>query len=245
MEVRFLGTSHGRPDNGRHCSSTMIEMGDSIYLVDAGAPVTDCLFFLGKDITKIKGIFITHVHSDHLDGLLFLLNTIVGRRADAKFKVFLPNEELHKIIISYVETLSHTQFPIDKIEFTEPTEGEIFSDQNITVEYFMTKHIEKSYGLVIKGEGKALVFTGDMSGGLRGEDFPEYAINNHTDLVVCEMAHFEMSDLEKYIEKLDTEKLCINHINRLSKYDDVKRVNDSKKYSFPIIAVNDNDLIEI
>lgn len=247
MKVTFLGTSHGRPDFGKHCTSMMVEVNDAIYLVDAGAPVTDCMYFLGKDFSKLKGIFITHVHADHLDGIVFLLDIVANREVNTKFKVVVSDKKLHKILIDYVELVRKKPFPLDRIEFVEPTIGEVFKDENISVEYFETKHIpgEDCYGMVIKGNGKTAVFSGDMSGGLAAKDFPKYALENETDLVVSEMAHFEMTDLEPYIAKLNTKMLYINHLNRAYKYDDVKKVAESKKYLFPIIAANDNDVVEL
>ena len=43
MKITFLGTSHGVPAADRYCSSAMIEVNGSVYLIDAGAPVIDLL----------------------------------------------------------------------------------------------------------------------------------------------------------------------------------------------------------
>ena len=71
MKIHFLGTSYGAPTAERHCQSILIETtDDSAYLVDVGAPVIDILVKQGYDLAKIKGIFITHRHGDHMNGLL-------------------------------------------------------------------------------------------------------------------------------------------------------------------------------
>ena len=54
MKVTFLGTSDGVPRPGHFCTSTMIEVGSAIYLIDAGAPVIDLLLKLGKNPNNIK-----------------------------------------------------------------------------------------------------------------------------------------------------------------------------------------------
>ena len=62
MKITFLGTSHGVPAANRFCSSYMIEAGNAVYLVDAGAPVADLVLRQGREITDVRAIFTTHIH---------------------------------------------------------------------------------------------------------------------------------------------------------------------------------------
>lgn len=243
MKITFLGTSHGRPEKDRHCSSTMIEVNDSIYLVDVGAPVVDCFYNLGKDATKLKGVFITHLHSDHLDGIFSLVDYVVTRFKDLAFDIVVDDIEIHQLIVTYAEKVNDTAFPKDRIKFILPKTGCVFKDENVAVEYFETKHLshKKCYGMVIKNADKTAVFSGDLSGGLKGNDFPEYPKNNKTDIFVCEMAHFTADELAEHLAGVNTKLLCVNHINRAEKFADVVALDSSKKFAFPIIAVKDND----
>ena len=59
------------PGKNRFSSSVMVEIGEKIYIVDAGAPVSEMLFQRGISFDKVKTIFITHCHSDHVNGLPF------------------------------------------------------------------------------------------------------------------------------------------------------------------------------
>ena len=64
MKITFLGTSAGIPDPDRHCSSTMIEVGERVYIVDAGAPMVDCLRTQGllmerENAERIAAVFAT------------------------------------------------------------------------------------------------------------------------------------------------------------------------------------------
>ena len=88
MKIRFLGTSFGAPSAGRHQQSILLETADgSGYLVDAGAPVLDILVNTGYDLTKLKAVFITHLHGDHMNGLHDIINLAAyyGIRCD-KYK---------------------------------------------------------------------------------------------------------------------------------------------------------------
>ena len=75
MKIRFLGTSYGAPAPGRHQQNLLLETESGRdYLVDAGAPVLDILAGEGYDFSRLKAIFITHLHGDHMNGLADILN---------------------------------------------------------------------------------------------------------------------------------------------------------------------------
>ena len=112
MKITFLGTSHGRPEADRYCSSTMLETerGD-IYLVDAGAPVIDQFYRLGKNVEKLKGVFITHIHCDHLDGIFSLLTHIATRWQNLELTIVIPSVEVVTHIKRYVEIVAKKPVP--------------------------------------------------------------------------------------------------------------------------------------
>ena len=70
MKITFLGSSHGVPEPNRKCSCIMVEVEQNIYLIDIGTPAIDLLRRRGKSIDAVKGVFITHMHGDHTDGLI-------------------------------------------------------------------------------------------------------------------------------------------------------------------------------
>ena len=73
MKLYFLGTSHGVPAGDRFCSCYVLEVGEKLYILDAGAPVSKLLLEQGKDMKNIKGLFLSHFHGDHMDGGVSLL----------------------------------------------------------------------------------------------------------------------------------------------------------------------------
>ena len=76
MKITFLGSSHGVPEANRKCSCIMIEVGENIYFVDMGTPSIDELRKRGKSVDAVKGVFITHMHGDHTDGLIQFVDLI-------------------------------------------------------------------------------------------------------------------------------------------------------------------------
>lgn len=69
-----LGTGGGPvPRVRRSAPANMIQVGDRVYLIDAGSGVAPALVAAGVQPGKVKTIFLTHLHYDHVGGLADLI----------------------------------------------------------------------------------------------------------------------------------------------------------------------------
>ncbi len=75
MRLTLLGTGTPIPDPRRRGPSQVIEVGGRLVLVDCGSGVVHRLLEAGYERPAITRIAITHLHSDHITGLLDLLWT--------------------------------------------------------------------------------------------------------------------------------------------------------------------------
>ena len=205
MKITFLGTSHGVPGEDRYCQSMLIEENDAGYLIDAGAPVIDILIRRNYPLSKIKSVFITHVHGDHINGLISLLDLANWYYKDMCLDVFLPENRAIELIGEFLE-LSHNYKPLsERIKFRFYDEGEIYYDNNIKIEAFGTNHLTEynkpTYGFVINSKDKKICVSGDLHRTLT--DFPKLSDKEPADLFIVECAHFEP---DKLVEKF----LCCN-----------------------------------
>jgi ribonuclease Z len=69
MYAVLLGTGFPRPDNERAGPSTAIIIGEKVFLIDAGRGVMMRLAAANLAPKNIRAVFLTHLHSDHIDGL--------------------------------------------------------------------------------------------------------------------------------------------------------------------------------
>ena len=60
-------------DKHRPCMASILTFQGKIYLVDAGPNLLHSLRALGIGVTKIEGVFLTHSHDDHFNGLTALM----------------------------------------------------------------------------------------------------------------------------------------------------------------------------
>lgn len=69
LHVILCGTGSPLPDPGRSGPCTMVLAGKQLFLVDAGAGAGRRIGEIGVPLGKIDATFLTHFHSDHIDGL--------------------------------------------------------------------------------------------------------------------------------------------------------------------------------
>ncbi len=245
MKITFLGTSDGIPRPGHHCTSTMIEENGAIYLVDVGAPVADLLLKLNKSYSDIKAIFVTHGHSDHLDGLLSLMGLCNWAYTSTAYDIFLPEQKLVDGFVGCVQCMTVLPVATDRMRMHVFSEGVIFEDENIKVTAIATRHCEPrpSYAFLVENkEGHRVLFTGDMS--VVNGDFPKIAYELETSLIVCEMAHFGAEHVAPCLEKCRTKQVIFNHYQR-RKERDIRELAQCGGFPFPIHAAEDMDVIEV
>ena len=245
MKITFLGTSHGVPASDRYCSSSMIEVNGSVYLIDAGAPVIDLLIRKGVDLNAVKSVFTTHLHGDHVFGVIQMASLFnwYFKHTTADFYLTEP---------AGIDAIGRTIETIDgplcgRVRLKLMDENTVYEDENIRVTPFPTQHLagagRPAYSYLIEAEGKKVLFSGDLSYGLEKQDFPAYALENEVDLMICEMAHFGPEHTEPYLEKCKAKELVFNHVFPLHKLDQINALNG--KYGYPIRTVDDGEEIEL
>lgn len=83
FELTLLGTNSALPAHGRYPSAQLLNIQDSYYLIDCGEGTQIRLMEFDQKWGKINQIFISHMHGDHVYGLVGLLTTysLFGRKS--------------------------------------------------------------------------------------------------------------------------------------------------------------------
>ena len=81
LRVFMCGTSSPLPAPGRAQACVAVTAGEHLYVVDAGARSPQTFNLAGMPLTNLRGIFLTHFHSDHIAAIgdFNLLSWVAGR----------------------------------------------------------------------------------------------------------------------------------------------------------------------
>ena len=247
MKITFLGTSHGYAEKGRFTTSLLIEEGGHNYIIDAGAPVEALLVNRDKRLEDIRGIFVTHMHSDHVCELPSLIEPLLRYRFNDQAVCFMPEQDGVDAFLVWMKAIRNSE---EKILATVPlkviTEGKIFENEDITVSAVPTRHFPRkndlptSWAFVIECKGKRVLFTGDMTKDFT--DYPSVVRDLHYDLVISEMAHATLANVADMLKATDTDRMLITHYapKRIADADEI-----FKTFPFPISFAFDGLEIDI
>jgi ribonuclease BN (tRNA processing enzyme) len=179
--VVLLGTGTPEPNPDRSGPATAIIVGETAYLVDAGPGVVrraSAAFTRGITAlqpTKLRVVFITHLHSDHTVGYPDLIFTpwTIGRRFP--LEVYGPkglNSMTAHLMEAYrvdIDTRTNPdgnqhEFPEGRnVNAHEIKEGIVYKDANVTVTAFPTRHAMESYGYRFATPDRSIVISGDTN----------------------------------------------------------------------------------
>ena len=145
MEVTFLGTSSGTPTRGRNVSSVALQLPQrrEAWLFDCGEGTQHRLLASRVRISSIRRVFLTHLHGDHLFGLMGLLTTLGLSGDPERVDVYGP-EGLEE----YVETsarISGTNFAYP-LGIHHVRGGTVFEDAEYAVTSALLAHRIPAYG---------------------------------------------------------------------------------------------------
>jgi len=255
MRITTLGTSHGNPTYCRYNSSTLVETGGNLYLVDAGEPVMSQMIRAQKDFDRLKAVFVTHMHNDHVGGLAGLIKMLIkypreGNHAD----VFLPDPSGIPHLEAWVKA-QYIEYPSPVVSLQPTRPGSVYRDAAVAVEAQPTRHVLKpagapSFAYVVRAEGKVAVFTGDLKADF--SDFPPAARDAPSDVCVCEATHFTpregtTAEAMAVLQRAPIRRLILSHIgdrwHGLDGEDELKRW--LRKLPYPASIACDGDVFDV
>ena len=76
LKVTILGAASAKPTVNTHPSAQIVNANEQYFLVDAGEGVQQQMFRNGINPLKLRAVFISHLHGDHIYGLFPLLSTL-------------------------------------------------------------------------------------------------------------------------------------------------------------------------
>ena len=237
MRIRVLGSSGGI---GKGHKTTSFLLDDDV-LLDAGTGVGELTL---DEMRKIRYVFLTHSHLDHISHLSFLLDTLFNY-IDQPIQVFAQQETLNTIkehvfnwsVWPDFSVLPDKENPVVVFDAMEAGEEKVL--ENRTIRMMAANHTVPAVALSVMGNGKGFAFSGDTT----TNDTIWSGLNEmeSLDLLFVESAftneHIELSKIAKHycpsllaedLKKLKHQpKICISHTMPIDEETIMKQCHDA------------------
>jgi ribonuclease Z len=157
MQITFLGTGAGVPTRSRNVSCVALRLPQraEVWLFDCGEGTQHQLIRSDLRISQIKRIFITHLHGDHLFGLVGLLASAGMAGHASGIDVYGPpglEEYMREVTL-----LSETHFSYRSETHVVET-GTVFEDDEFKVTCLPLKHRIQTFGYRVEERDKPGAF---------------------------------------------------------------------------------------
>ena len=172
MKLTLLGTGSPSPDPQRRGPSQVIEAGDELVLIDCGAGALHRLVEAGYQRLNLSCIALTHLHSDHVTGILDILWAgWIQRRWSTPPRVYGPPGTRH-FLEHLIEAMSYDIRvrigPVLRKENLVPQVEEIEEDWSTAgrdwrLSAFRVDHmpVDQAFGFRLEQDSSSIVVSGD------------------------------------------------------------------------------------
>lgn len=142
FRVTLLGTAAAAPTRERGLPAVAVEREGKLMLFDCGEGTQRQMIMAKPSISNPKCIFITHLHGDHMLGLLGLIQSLALQNREEPLQVFGPRG-LDEIIRFNLSAL-HVYVPY-KISFHRVSPGVVLKEREFKVKAHRTHHTDDSF----------------------------------------------------------------------------------------------------
>lgn len=200
MKLHFFGSCSGtEPMPGRHHCSFALETDEGYYIFDAGENCSYTAHLMGVDLLRIKKVFISHSHMDHIGGLGNLFWNVrkmcwVSGGSSGDIDLYLPETQVWEhleAILKYTEGGFTKSWEI----FPHRIADGVLCDGDVRVSALHNHHLGetedgwRSFGFLIEAQGKRIVYTADTGG------IDDYMPLLPCDVLITETGHHRAADV--------------------------------------------------
>ena len=210
------------------------------YLIDFGVSISKVKKYI--DISKIKGIFITHIHNDHILGLKNL-----------KYDIPVISKGKTREYFQNNYTLNLLDEDINKFE-------------DISFNFFELSHDVENYGIVIKNETNELVYITDTGyipqkyysflnnktvylvesnydeKMIMNSEYPYYLIQR----IISDIGHLSNYQTSKFLSNVvgkDTKKVILIHLSEHNNTNEACLDVMKENLNFDVSIINEDEVI--
>ncbi|ASZ14468.1 ribonuclease Z [Chitinophaga pendula] len=152
--VTILGNNSAIPTPDRHPTAQVLTFNDQLILIDCGEGTQVQMARYAIRRSKLRHIFISHLHGDHYFGLIGLINSLSLLGRPEPLTIYGP-AELEAIIRLQLDCAATIlKFDLHFVALEKDFSGVILEDKELTVSYFPTQHRITCFGFSFEWQKK-------------------------------------------------------------------------------------------
>ncbi len=150
FELTILGSNSALPTSDRYPTAQVLNLPGRLFLIDCGEGTQIQLRRNKINFSKIKHIFISHLHGDHYYGLIGLISTInlLGLKSD--IHIYAPSEikNLLQPQLDFIKGGMIVNLVFHPLNFKKPQQ--IYADKRVEVISFPLNHSISTCGFLFR-----------------------------------------------------------------------------------------------
>ncbi|MBR2352229.1 MAG: ribonuclease Z [Alistipes sp.] len=150
ISVTILGAASAKPTASGHPSAQVVNCNEQYYLVDAGEGTQQQMFRCGINPLRLRAVFISHLHGDHVFGLFPLLSTLglYGRKTPLVVYAPRPFGEILESHLRYFD--SQLPYEVQWVEVDTTKHLKIFENRTLEVWSIPLRHRVPTSGYLFR-----------------------------------------------------------------------------------------------
>lgn len=140
MKLTILGCHSATPKANSHPTSQVLEINNHLFLIDCGEGTQVQLRRNKIKFSRIKHVFISHLHGDHFFGLVGLISTFNLLNRESELHMYGPKGIKEIITLQLKLSNSWTSYPLYFHELTSKEAEVVFEDEKVVVQTIPLDH---------------------------------------------------------------------------------------------------------
>ena len=246
FEVTILGNGSASPAANRNQTAHALNVREQFYLIDCGEGTRQRLMKMGISPLKIRAVFISHIHGDHIYGLMPFISSLGLAGKQTPLKIFGP-PALGRLLDFFQNEFGQ---PVDfELDFTPvDTTKHLLVSENRSMEVWSVplRHRTPTTGYLFREKPdtqghapRSYAYLSDSlpspkaAGLVEGVDLLYHeATFAHTDRRLArETGHSTATEAARVALKADAKELIIGHFS--SRYKDLSLLEKEAQAIFP------------
>lgn len=150
FELTILGTSAAVPYKDRYLAGQILNIHNELFLIDCGEATQFRFRDLGIRYSKIKHIFISHLHGDHCFGIFGVLTTMAMMGRVEALHIHAPEGMEEMIEAVFKATYYKSPFTIHHKRLNTEGYELILENEKMTVHSFQLDHRVPACGFIFR-----------------------------------------------------------------------------------------------